>query len=120
MGKRILAFLIDHIIICFSFVLLGMVEMFVQTDFELFWKIYYIILLAFMFIYFFKDVISGQSIGKRILKIKVVDLDGNTPKLFNLIIRNITILIWPIEAILVLLDKPRLGDILAKTKVVER
>ena len=36
MGKRILAFLIDHIIICFAFALLGMVEMFVKTDFELF------------------------------------------------------------------------------------
>ena len=48
MGKRILAFLIDHIIICFAFALLGMVEMFVKTDFELFWKMYYIFLLVFM------------------------------------------------------------------------
>ena len=53
MGKRILAFLIDHIIICFAFVMLGMVQVFVKTDFELFWKLYYIFLLAFMFIYFF-------------------------------------------------------------------
>ena len=118
MGKRILSFLIDHIIIFFAFALLGMVEMFVHTDYELFWKIYYIFLLAFMFIYFFKDVINGQSIGKKIMKIKVVDLNDNKPSLFNLIIRNITILIWHVEALLVLLDKERLGDRLAKTKVV--
>lgn len=118
MKKRIVAFLIDHIIICVAFAMLGMVEVFVKTDFELFWKLYYIFLLAFMFIYFFKDVINGQSIGKRIMKIKVVDLNGNKASLFNLIIRNITILIWPVEALLLLLDKDRLGDILAKTKVV--
>ena len=84
--------------------------MFVKTDFELFWKMYYIFLLVFMFIYFFKDVINGQSIGKRIMKIKVVDLNGNKASLFNLIIRNITIFIWPVEALLVLLNKERLGD----------
>ena len=84
--------------------MLGMVEVFVKTDFELFWKLYYIFLLAFMFIYFFKDVINGQSIGKRIMKIKVVDLNGNKASLFNLIIRNITsiantkhIIMWSIK-----------------------
>lgn len=61
---REVVFLIDHIIICFAFAMLGMVEVFVKTDFELFWKLYYIFLLAFMFIYFFKDVINGQSIEK--------------------------------------------------------
>lgn len=120
MNKRILAFLIDHIIICFAFALLGVVEMFLKTDIEPFWKMYYIFLLAFMFIYFFKDVLGGQSIGKRLTKIKVVDFNGNKPRVLNLIVRNITILIWPIEALLVFLGKQRLGDKLAKTKVVEQ
>ena len=54
------------------------------------------------------------------MKIKVVDLNGNKASLFNLIIRNITILIWPVEALLVLLNKERLGDRLAKTKVIDK
>ena len=64
MRKRIVAFLIDHIIICFAFAMLGMVEVFVKTDFELFWKLYYIFLLAFMFIYFFKDVSMVKALAK--------------------------------------------------------
>ena len=120
MQKRILAFLIDHIILCFVFVLIGMVEMYVITSFEFYWKLYYVSLLIFMFVYFFKDIINGQSIGKRMMKIKVVDMNDNTPATPNLIIRNITILIWPIEVLLILLGKPRLGDKLAKTKVVNK
>ena len=54
------------------------------------------------------------------MKIKVVDLNDNKPSLLNLIIRNITIIIWPVEALLVLLDKERLGDRLAKTKVIDK
>ena len=73
-----------------------------------------------MCIYFFKDIINGQSIGKRIMRIRVVDLNGKKPSLFKLVIRNITIFIWPVEALLVLLDKQRLGDRLAKTKVVDK
>ncbi|MBE6571828.1 MAG: RDD family protein [Ruminococcaceae bacterium] len=120
MANRIVAFLIDHMIICFALAFLGFAQMLIKTDLLWLWRMYYIIFLAFLFAYFFKDVVNGQSVGKRIMKIKVVDMDGNKPSIFNLIIRNITIFIWPVEAILVLLNKQRLGDILAKTKVVDK
>ena len=79
------------------------------------------ILIAVMIILLFiaKDAINGQSIGKKLMKIKVVDAHGKTPNIFKLIIRNITICIWPIEAILVLLNKKKLGDRLAGTNIVE-
>ena len=53
------------------------------------------------------------------MKIKVVDSGGNSPNIFQLFIRNITFYIWPIEALLVLFDKKKIGDRIARTNVVE-
>ena len=64
MGKRILAFLIDHIIICFAFTMLGMVEVFVKTDFELFWKLYYIFLLHLCLFTFLKMLSTVKALVK--------------------------------------------------------
>ena len=67
----------------------------------------------------FKDIIGNQSIGKRIFKLKVVTLQGQKPNVFQFFVRNILALIWPLEAfMLVILDKPRIGDLIARTKVV--
>lgn len=66
-----------------------------------------------------KDIIGGHSIGKRIVKIKVVDTNGNTPDKFRLFLRNITIFIWFIEAIFILSEKPRIGERITKTRVIE-
>lgn len=108
--KRMLAFFIDTMIagcIFSSFVL------------PVLFEYYHLLLIAFVLIYLLKDIMKGQSIGKRIAKIKVVNQSGDTPKFSSLIIRNITLVIWPVEAILVLFGKPRLGDRLAKTMVVD-
>ena len=81
---------------------------------------YYAIGLCIIYLLFIgKDIIGGQSIGKRIAKIKVVDSVGNIPNIIRLFIRNITIFIWPIEAIFILLEKPRIGERITKTRVIE-
>ena len=59
------------------------------------------------------------AFGKKIVKIKVVDANGNDANWRQHFIRNLLFLIWPVEAILVLTGNDRLGDKLAKTKVVE-
>ncbi len=51
------------------------------------------------------------------MKIRVVDKNKNLPNILKLIVRNITIFIWPVEAILVLLNKKKIGDRLTKTDV---
>lgn len=63
---------------------------------------------------------EGQSIGKKIMKYKAVKEDGSSLKgdFVTSLTRNITLLIPFLDAILVLIDKPRLGDNIAKTKVV--
>ena len=68
---------------------------------------------------FLKDVFGGQSIGKRIFKIIVVSDDGTPATLKQLILRNIFLLVWPVEAYIMKDNvKPRIGDSLAKTKVI--
>ena len=59
------------------------------------------------------------AFGKKLMKIKVVDANGNDADWQQHFIRNLLLFIWPVEAVLVLAGSNRLGDMLAKTKVVE-
>jgi uncharacterized RDD family membrane protein YckC len=80
----------------------------------------FITAIAMIFIVF-RDVFGGRSIGKRIMKLRVVPTgEGQeTASAGALILRNIFVIIWPIEALLLLSGKDRLGDKVAKTRVVE-
>ena len=70
-------------------------------------------------LFFCKDVINGQSIGKRIFKLQVVTEKGKAASLRNIIIRNMIALIQPIDALYMVNNRgKRLGDIICKTKVV--
>jgi len=76
--------------------------------------------LAGLTIAFCKDCINGQSITKRIIKLQVVDnKTGAVATPMQCFIRNIPLLILPLE-ILVLLAQPdrRIGDKIAGTKLV--
>ncbi|MDR0865022.1 MAG: RDD family protein [Candidatus Symbiothrix sp.] len=70
-------------------------------------------------LFFCKDIINGQSIGKRILKLQVVDEKGFPVSLLNIILRNIIALLQPIDALYIINNNgKRLGDIICKTKVI--
>lgn len=123
--KRVIAFMIDIAILMIVYMLVSIIPFY--DDYILdssdlnkyYYLIYLICLLIITLAFVCKDMIAGQSIGKRIMKIKIVNENGNIPNKIQIIIRSITFLIWPVEAFLVLMDKKRLGDRLARTNVIE-
>lgn len=127
-GKRIAAFIIDHVIFCVFSGMLFYIFSFITNvnlktiSFESLVNIVNRIIITILVIYIFKDCIGGRSIGKRIIGIAVrekADLN-KVPNFAKLILRNLFILIWPVEFFVLILDKEncRLGDKLSKTLVV--
>jgi len=85
--------------------------------------IYYIGLVIGIGYYLLRDALSGgQSIGKKVMKYAAVKQDGSSLEgdYATSATRNVTLFIPLVDLILVLIDKPRLGDDLAKTKVVNK
>ena len=82
------------------------------------------LLLAFLFIpyiiYFAKDSFRGKSFAKRLIGLQVVDQSsGQAATALKCFIRNLTILIWPLEVVITLFSpERRLGDLIAGTRVV--
>lgn len=68
----------------------------------------------------FKDWLffSGGSIGKQLMKIKVVKLDGSRLTLLDCVKRTLPCAILPVETYFVLTGQDRLGDRWAGTDVV--
>ena len=79
----------------------------------------YIGMLGFA-VYFCKDCINGRSIAKRILKLQIVNNStGQVASPLKCLIRNLFIILWPIEAIVALTNTSRrLGDRVAGTKLI--
>lgn len=118
--KRIISITIDFFIVMFIgigiFVII--VEFFNITS-KVLQDILQFILMSLLF--FVKDLPYREgSLGKKICKLEVLKL--NNERLSNLIkiLRNTMILIWPVELVLLVLFNKRLGDIIFKTKVVEK
>jgi len=133
LGSRILAFIIDYVIllaysglISFIVIRLGLESAIEIEGFSV------LIIVSILFGFIFYDVISeiafdGQSIGKKVVGIKVVMLDGSKPTLEAYLIRWVTRVIEgmlflygvvPIISIAVSPNGQRVGDIMAKTTVI--
>lgn len=132
--KRAIALLIDLVIrglIALAFFLLYLLLAFIFwfTGSTIFLTFYYVLAYSVIIGY---DLIleyfnNGQSIGKKMMKIRVVSLDGYKPSFYNLFIRWI---FWPIDITMLLgtvayisvgitKNSQRIGDILAGTTVVD-
>lgn len=70
-------------------------------------------------IYLCKDIIHGRSIGKRVTQTQVVDNKTGFPATpLQTLIRNFTLIIWPVEVIITLVNpERRMGDRIAGTRI---
>uniref|UniRef100_UPI0039E48553 RDD family protein n=1 Tax=Dysgonomonas sp. TaxID=1891233 RepID=UPI0039E48553 len=66
-----------------------------------------------------KDILDGQSLGKRVLQLKVIKKkEQSTPSRLICCIRNI--FLWPIDLFLILFTGKKLGDYITQTEVVTK
>jgi uncharacterized RDD family membrane protein YckC len=129
-GTRVGAMLLDHIfmtIMAMVFFIPGMVVTFTNAfkidhtpeSTDMFGGMIYLSIVGFA-LYLCKDCINGRSLAKRLLKLQVVDnVTGEAASPLKCFVRNIFIIIWPIEVIVGLTNTSRrLGDRAAGTKLV--
>ena len=134
-GERILAYIIDLIIkiaygvVIFQLVLqaLGVMDAIEHMDQ---WSMIAIILIFYLPVIFyslvFETILDGQTIGKRIMKIKVVKIDGYQASLADFLVRwffriidiNMMSGIVALIAIVTSSKSQRLGDMTAGTSVI--
>jgi len=119
--QRIVAFGIDIIVLYFY----SMIFSLILTPYTPLWMV--LVLTVLMLYHFIMESLNrGQSIGKMILKIRVVTLHGKTPSAQDLFIRwifrmiDITFTLGTLAIINVLASEKhqRIGDLMARTTVI--
>jgi uncharacterized RDD family membrane protein YckC len=131
MRERILAWLLDGVIIGFGYLLLYQLAQtifgsFWDSGWSMFWGVM-MFLVYFLYHIFMEILNSGQSLGKMALNIRVVRLDGKDPEWSDVVMRSMLQLVdslfcFGIIGILLIKTTPkcqRLGDMAANTTVIK-
>ncbi|WP_246229380.1 RDD family protein [Sphingobacterium shayense] len=131
LGTRIVAFAIDYFLIfCYIlliYLLLAKLGLFLRDDSWLVAGVYGLLCLpAFFYPFCTETFFNGQTVGKKITKIKVVKIDGTRATLYQYFIRWICTIIdvflgmgaIGIASIIVTKKAQRIGDIAADTAVI--
>ena len=125
--KRILAFIIDFIITAIinniPFWILIMIPL-IRGDrlpnSSIILRAIVSTLIAFLYL-LLRDLPKSGSVGKMIMKLKIVDSETKEPaSIGKRLLRNITWLLSWVDIIVYLAAKKRIGDMIAKTDVVEK
>jgi uncharacterized RDD family membrane protein YckC len=125
--RRIVAFIIDHFVM--TFLLVSIVFSALGSNFldennpsKMMLTMLFAMIPGFI-LYFSKDSLKGISPGKWIMGIMVRDENNQNeiPSFGRLFLRNLFIIIWPVEFIVLATSdqKKRLGDKVANTVVVK-
>jgi uncharacterized RDD family membrane protein YckC len=122
-GKRFLAFIFDIAFITLLefnlYMLLGLVFKIDSVNYQNF--MIFPLLLIFISYLFFGELIFKNTLGKYLLGIEITDSEKDEkPSFKSYLKRGLVKVIFPIEGLVLLLSKTnkRLGDLWAKTKVV--
>ncbi|UII22260.1 RDD family protein [Fulvivirga ligni] len=128
-GNRLGSMVLDHFVMTFIagiFAIPHMAMIFAKAfnsehapPPDVFGPFTYIGLIGFV-LYLCKDSFNGRSIGKRALKLQVVNYKTGEPAApLRCLVRNLLCIIWPIEVIVTLINpNRRIGDMLAGTEVI--
>lgn len=127
---RLVSMLLDHIIMTFVIMICALISFGItylifgslaQAEYHKLLAILPLVLFFLLFsIYFNKDGIKGKSPAKRFLGFVVVDnKTGVIANPIKTVLRNSTLIIWPIEVIVSIFSPSRrIGDYIAGTKLI--
>ncbi|SHJ83820.1 RDD family protein [Pseudozobellia thermophila] len=127
LGDRMLAYLIDSLIITAYLIVMFFLLVSLDLDFGDSWVFYLIMSLpAFLYYVLFESLLDGQTIGKKLMQVRVVKLDGSKPGFASYLIRWVLRIIdvgissggVAVLTILVRGKGQRVGDIAAGTTVI--
>lgn len=131
LGERLAAYLIDAVVIAAYAMVLVFAVVFPMAEGLISLSTPVLILLGifaspiFLYHFLMEALFDGQSVGKRIMKIKVARLDGSRPTLGNYLLRWLLSIIdfsfYAVAAIICILtskNNQRLGDMAAGTTVI--
>ncbi|HVS98192.1 MAG TPA: RDD family protein [Puia sp.] len=124
--NRLVTMFLDHVVMCIILCVVEAPAIMVhivrlqhsRPPFELFdFGVYDVFAFS---LYFCKDVFSGRSVAKRILGFQVVNHATGLPAgPVRCLVRNFTLLLWPVEVIVSMVNvNRRMGDHLAGTRLV--
>ncbi|MGQ1788550.1 RDD family protein [Saccharicrinis sp. GN24d3] len=105
-------------------ILFFVIQAFIYPEIEYFPTYLMVMLLPWLVLLFGtlnKDIASGMSAGKRTFGFKVIDNSTKqNASQMQCMLRNMTMLIWPLEAFMILVNpKRRIGDFIANTEVIK-
>lgn len=119
-AKRLIASFIDFYIVCFIIEAIFYLYVFLSDVKYPSYNMFLIAFIAAFILLLLRDnIFRNASIGKKILKIKIVKTNDTKLRFIDKIKRNLLILLLPLETLLIITDNKRLGDLWAKTIIVE-